>query len=452
MLTPLVLVALLAQAEASVPQAAATQSSAAVLTLKEAERRAEAGSPVLAAGRFGAEAAAARVDQAHAALLPQVLLTSGYRYGTGNRPYRIGTRPLPPAPNLLAQSPTTLYDYFSGSLTATQLLYDFGQTTEAWRSSRLSADGAAMDARAIRLAVVLDVRLAFFTALARRGLVEVAREDLANQNRHLAQVTELIAARVRPPIDLVQAKANVGAADLRRIGAENDYSLARADLERAMGGSPVSGDYELASDELPADATEDEASGELFERAASKRPEVASADLQIRAGERGLASIRGTYYPALHLVLSATDAGPFVYPYSFDSSNLRWNYSAGLVLTWPIFEGMRTVGRVREAEALIAQGRAHRTLVDVDLRLEIERARRTVGAAKAAVVVAEATFETARERLRLADERYKAGAGTALEVSDAQVGYASVAAGRVQARYDLAAARAQLAHAIGRSE
>ncbi len=443
MIAAALIVALGAQARAPAPP---------LLTLAEAERRAEARSPVLAAGLTSATAADARVDESRAGLLPQVLLSASYKYGTGNTPFRIGRQPLPPAPNVVGQSPTTLYDYLSATLTASQLLYDFGQTSEAWRGARLAAASATLDAKTIRLAVLLDVRLAFFNALARRELVRVAREDLDNQSRHLAQVTEMIQVKVRPPIDLVQARANVGAAELRLIGAENDYVLAKADLERAMGSLGAAGDYDVAAEDYPPVRGEADDLTTLTTQASATRPDIASADLQIGAGELGVAAVRGTYFPAFHLVLTASDAGPLDDPYPLTSYNLRWNYSVGVVLTWPMFEGLRTVGRTREARALVGVARANRDLVDITARLETERAQRTVGAAKTAVTVAAMTLDNARERLRLADERYKAGAGAALEVSDAQLAFTSASAGEVETRYQLAAARAQLIHALGRLE
>jgi outer membrane protein len=423
-----------------------------VLTLAEAERRGEARSPVLAAGLTNATAADARVDESRAGLLPQVLLSASYKYGTGNTPFRIGRQPLPPSPNVVGQSPTTLYDYLSATLTASQLLYDFGQTTETWRSSRLAAASVNLDAKTIRFAVLLDVRLAFFNALARRELVRVAREDLDNQNRHLVQVAEMIEVKVRPPIDLVAAKANVGASELRLIGAENDYVLARADLDRAMGDAGAAGDYDVAPEEYPPVPGETDDVVTLYAQASATRPDIASADLQIGAGELGVAAVQGSYFPAFHLVLTASDAGPLYDPYPLTSYNLRWNYSLGVVLTWPIFEGLRTVAKTREAQALVGIAKANRDLVDITARLETERAQRTVGAAKTAVTVAAMTLDNARERLRLAEERYRAGAGAALEVSDAQLAFTSASASEVATRYQLAAARAQLIHALGRAE
>jgi outer membrane protein len=262
----------------------------------------------------------------------------------------------------------------------------------------------------------------------------------------------MIQVKVRPPIDLVQAQANVGASELRLISAENDYALAKADLDRAMGNAGGVSPYDVAAEDYTPVRGEVDGIATLYAEATAARPDVASADLQIGAGELGVAAVRGTYFPSVHLVMTATDAGPMFDPYPFDSYNLRWNYSLGVVLTWPIFEGLRTVGRMREARALVGVAKANRDLVDVTARLETDRAQRTVGAAKTAVTVAAMTLDNAHERLRLADERYKAGAGTALELSDAQLFYTSASAAQVATRYQLAAARAQLLHALGRTE
>jgi outer membrane protein len=421
---------------------------AEMLTLREAERRATTGHPTVTLERWGAAAADARVVEARAALLPQVVLSANYHLATANRTIRIGTSAalaaLRPPPN------ASLWDYLTAGLTATQLLTDFGQSTEALRAARLLADSAALDARAARQAVLLDVRLAFFAARARRELVAVAREDVDNQRRHLAEVEGFVTVRMRPPIDLVQARAGVGAAELRLIAAENDYALARADLDRAMGGGPSVAGYDVTSEELPPVDGERAPGDALAAEAAAGRPDLASARRQVEAEDRALASARGAYAPALHLALGATDAGPMFTPGPFEARNLRWNYSAALVLSWPLFEGRRTVGRVREAEAMVGQAVARGALVDLGIRVEVERARRGVAAAQAAIAVAETTLENARQRLRLAEGRYQAGAAAALEVSDAQLMYVTSAADQVRARYDLSTARAQLLHALGR--
>jgi outer membrane protein len=265
-------------------------------------------------------------------------------------------------------------------------------------------------------------------------------------------VETLIKVQARPPIDLVQARAGVGAAQLRRIAAENELAQARAELCQAMGQPAWSADeFELADGELSPVTGENDGARELAAGAEAARPDLAGSVRAIEGAARALAGARGGFGPTFRLVLSATDAGPMLDPGPFDRGNLRWNYSAAMVMTWPIFEGGRTQAGVREADAGLQEARARHRLLALDVGVEVERARRGVAAGKASVEIAVLTLDNARERLRLAEGRYQAGVGTALEVSDAQLGESTAAAQAVQARYDLATARAQLLHALGQS-
>jgi len=70
--------------------------------------------------------------------------------------------------------------------------------------------------------------------------------------------------------------------------------------------------------------------------------------------------------------------------------------------------------------------------------------------ARASLVAAEEAATAAGERLRLAEGRYETGAGNAIELGDAQLGFTAGEAQQVQAAYNLASARARLLAALGR--
>jgi outer membrane protein len=80
----------------------------------------------------------------------------------------------------------------------------------------------------------------------------------------------------------------------------------------------------------------------------------------------------------------------------------------------------------------------------------VDQARLAVRASRSSLGASGEALEAARERLRLAEARYQAGAGSIIELGDAQVAMTSAAAQRVRAQYDLSAARAQLLRALGR--
>lgn len=419
---------------------------AQVLTLAEAERRATLHQPALAQAEHAARAGEARTIEARAALLPQVVSVGTYKISTANRPIRIGTLPwfaaLRPASN------SSLFDYLTASLTASQLLYDFGQSAGDWRASKELAEAGRQDARATLVDVILDVRASFFKAKAQEELVVVARENLENQRRHLREIEGFVEVKLRPAINLAQIRADVGAAELRLLLAENDFAVAKADLGRAMGDTSAQDD-ELAADEIPAVPEEEYPQERLEARALEQRPDIASLGHHIRSDEHALASARASFGPALHLSAAVTDVGPMFTPGPFETANLRWNYFGALTLTWPVFEGLRTIGRVREMQAVLDQDRAHRDLVSLGARVDVENARRTIAAAKSAIEVSDRVAESAAVRLRLAEARYTEAVGSVLELGDAQLGDVTAKVECVRARFALSISRAQLLHALG---
>src|SRR5437763_598181 len=139
--------------------------------------------PQLRQARAQTDAAEARVDEARAGLLPQVALNLNYQRATNNfAPTGGGTQGginATPSPSF------DTYNFFRNSLNASQLLWDFGQTWQRKKAARASADAQEDAERATQLAADLTIRSSFYTARATRDAVSVARETLANQNKHV---------------------------------------------------------------------------------------------------------------------------------------------------------------------------------------------------------------------------------------------------------------------------
>ncbi len=401
---------------------AAARAEAAPLTLDQAVATALANQPTLRAARAGTRAAEARVGQATAGLLPQAGLAGGVTRADGPRPATPGTT-------------------WSLGLSASQPLLDLG----AWyrtSASRASAGAAAEDERATRAEVVLSVRTAWFQASAARDLVAVAQETLANREAHLTQVQAFVKVGTRPEIDLAQARADRAQAVVALIGAQNDLATALAQLNQAMG---VTGpaDYPLAPAAVAALAGEEASLDDLLGEALGARPEVAS---QVRAREAQRATLRAawsTFAPTLNATGRLGWAGS-------DPPGLSESWSYGLSLDWSLFEGGRRRAQVQEAEAQLEALDAQDEALRQRIRLELEQARLGVRAARATLEADGEVVVNARERLRLAEGRYAAGLGSGLELNDAQVAVTNAAAQEVKARFTLAAARAQLARALGR--
>ena len=409
-----------------------------VVTLAQAERSALEQQPQMHVARSNTDIAEAQAGQARAPMLPQVNAQAGYTRETGNFAPRPGVVGASPGGSVFAQS----YDYWNFNVTGTQLIYDFGQTSQRYKAASFNVDVQRYGEQTIRLQVLLNVRTAYFNARAMKELVAVARETLDDQNKHLAQVQGQVQVGTQPPIALAQQKAACANAVVQVIQSQNNYETAKAQLNQAAG--IVAGtEYDVGDEEVAAPDDEDMPLEALVSKAVAARPEIATFSKQRESQEATLNSARGAYGPTLSALAGATDSG-------LQLNAMVPNWNAGLLLNWPIFQGGLTQAQIRQAEAGLAGIEAQKSLEVLSVRLQVDTARLTVKAAKATIGASQDALDSSREQLRLAEQRFATGVGNIIELNDAQVTYTTAAAQVVQARFGLASARAQLLAALGR--
>ena len=424
---------------------AADQAPKRVVTLAQAERAALEAQPQVRVARAATDLAEGQADQARSPLLPQVTGTAGYTRETGNFAARPGVVGGSPSGSLFSNS----YDLWSFGVTGTQLIYDFGQTSGRYRAADLNVEAQRYSEQSTRLQVVLNVRTAYFNARAMKELVAVAMETLDDQNKHLAQVQGQVTVGVQPPIALAQQKAACANAVVQLIQADNNYETSKAQLNQAAG--IVGGtDYDVGDEQVMAPEDEDQPLDTLAGKAIAARPEIATYVKQRESQEATLSSVKGGYGPTLSAAAGVTDTGENLTA-AQAQGGLVPNWNAGLLLNWPVYQGGLTKAQIRQAQAGLDSIDAQRAVEVLAVRLQVDTARLAVKAAKATIGASQDALDSAREQLRLAEQRFSTGVGNIIELNDAQVAYTTAAAQVVQARFSLASARAQLLAALGRT-
>ena len=134
---------------------------------------------------------------------------------------------------------------------------------------------------------------------------------------------------------------------------------------------------------------------------------------------------------------------------SMDLGDVDHGWITGVQVSWNIFDGLATKGRIMQATA-----QHERAIVDLDdtarrVELEVRVAWSDFIKADETLKSQEKVVEEAEEALRLASARSDAGTGTQLDVLSAQTALTQARTTQVQALHDFAAARARLERAVG---
>lgn len=433
-----------ARAEDASALVSRTPPAGRTITLREAIDLALRRHPSEEQARANVDVAAARVEEARAGYLPQLSASALYQRTTSNLVTRPGY------PSLAAQAavgnqnatwnPT--FNAYTFSASASQLIYDFGQTSERWRASESNVASAKSSERGVQVQVVTNVRRAYFLARAQKDLITVAADGLANQEKHLEQIDGLVESGMRPEIDRVTAQTNVANARVQLIAAQNAFALACATLDQAIGLSAAAG-YQPADDDMGPVPEENAALDRLLAIALADRPEVAAFEAQRRAQEHTISAAKGGYGPSLSAQAGLSEQGIAL-------DNLAPNWWVGALLSWPLLQGGATVGQVHEAQATLRSIVAQEETFKLGVRVDVENASLGVQAARATLEAARIALTNAQRQLELAESRYAVGMGSVIELGDSQVTETQAAAQEVNARYNLASARAALLGALGK--
>ncbi len=406
------------------------------LTLDAAIDLALRSHPSEAAARAAVDVASAHIEENRAPYLPQVIGTAQYQRMTYGPTHRPGV------PYNSTLSWTTTSDYFTFSGTASQLIYDFGQTSNRWGSAQASESAAAYSEHAVQVQIITNVRKAYFQARALRDLIDVAANTVANQEMHLQQIEVEVETGMRPEIDRVTGETSLANARVQLISAQNAFDLACATFNQTIGQSTATS-FEPGTEDMPPVLDEDAPLDRLLESALHDRPELASFAKQRQAQEKLIAAARGGYGPNLQAQASLSGTGVAL-------DNLGPNWWVGGLLTWPIYTGGLVPGQVAEAKANLRAINAQEDTFRLQVRIDVEQAALGVRAARATLGAASLALENAKRQLQLAESRYAAGMGGVIELSDAQVTQTQTAAQEISARFSLASARAALLGALGR--
>lgn len=349
-----------------------------------------------ATGSFDVAAAVARVAQARAqsriagaALLPGVTAFADADRQNG----------------LLVSNADSNNTGFDLGIAASYELDFWGRNRSVHDASVARLNASVFDRDTVTLTVTSDVASMWLQTVSLRERGSVARRTLATAQRILATIDSRRRAGAATALELAQQRGLAAAGKRTAAALEQQANDAEASLALLLGETPSRFHVVTTSlDDLRVPSS-----------LMTRRPDLASAEAQLRAAHADIAVARAAMLP------SVTLTGPV----GLGSERLRSLfdnpvYSVAAGLTAPIFNaGSLAAGRdlaVARQEELLAVYRKAIVAAFGDVELSLNAA----AGVDAQRIAQDEELAQARRALVLAESRYRAGAETLLVVLDAQ--------------------------------
>lgn len=418
---------------ASPPMTAPAQSPASgqTLTIEEAEAIAIKNNPQITVGKLRALEAHEFVREVRSALLPQASLNlTGIGADSGSR--------------LAAGYITSgrLFPRVAGGASVTQLITDFGRTTNLLSSSKFQAKAEDENAVATRQQIILAVDQAFYNALETKALLKVAQETGKARQTLVDQIQALTDAKLRSEIDLSFSKVDLARAKLLMLDSENGYQASLSTLSAILG-NPEQQEFNVV--EPVAQAVNPPAADPvpLIRQAMQLRPEILSLRNEVSAAEKFGRAEHDLWWPTV-TGLGVVGGAPIR-----DPNIPSWYGAAGVNVNIPVFTGFLYQARAKTADLATEVKRKRLQDLQDNVARDVRNGWLDTQKAYERLSVTQQLREQAQLSLELADARYKLGLGTIVEFSQAVLEQTDAQLQDTDAHYQYILSQIALAYEMG---
>lgn len=334
--------------------------------------------------------------------------------------------------NLIGQGNTDTL----GELSVSKSLFSWGKWDARNTAARYGVSMAEAQQERTYQDVTLGIARAYVNLWLREQIARANQETLTQADAHLKLTTDLEAHGKVAKVEVMRAQVNAATARDAQRRAARERDSARMRLNQAMGREPQLPIQ--VTDALPALITPASPASAPW----TQHPDWQRQNLSVDQSRALVKAAEAEKYPELFVQGAYTGEGVH--------DLTTWtNWNVGLALRLPILDGGRRHAAVDQAKASQAAAAAQLEATRQRLATEIADAQTTLADAEERLKDLASTTALAEQTLSISEERFRVGAGTALEVFDAQTALLQVKVAVSQATADVFQANVQLASALG---
>jgi outer membrane protein len=389
------------------------------LTIQDCISLAIENHPTLAQLKTSIQKSNVGVSSAYSSYFPSMDLSTGYRNVGSSFGEREGS--------------------YSTGIGLNYAIYEGGYRGAGVKAARARVGVAEEQYRQSEQELILEVEEAFFSILQKQEQIALV-EDAVKRRREDLVLINLKYESGRESLPAVkEAQANLLQAEYDRKRAEEELALARVTLNLLIGKprrSELSLEYRDEDTRFPSLET-------LIEEAKAERPELRVEKANTVALRAQVTQAKSSYLPRVSLSSSYQWQGN-------EFLEQRDNWSVGVSLSLPIFDGFSTRARVQDATLSLESQSQRIREMERQIEEEAEQAYSTWELAQRIIKVTETTLGAARDMYELTKLQYEQGLTSYFFLQDKESGLTQAENNRLDALFNVRVAAAKLAKAWGR--
>ena len=336
--------------------------------------------------------------------------------------------------------PYTFENYNSFSLSMP--VYSGGRLEAQRNAAKFQLQAADSSFDNAKQQIAWEVARAFYQVLQYKDIISVREEEINNLNTHLQNVQLQYEVGTVALSDVLSTNVQIANSKQALNSARANFQNAVANLNNIIG-LPVDSPVTIAEEFnfVPFDKSEEE----CLEFALNNRPDAKAAALNVKSSEETISQAKAGYRPKVNLVVQKYFSGE---KFLKDNHNAnRW--SAGLQMSWNIFDNNVTAAQVQLAKAQLKKAESISAQTLDAVKLDVHNAYTNLTVAQLNISITQDAVKQAQEQYLIAQVRYEEGVDTNLNVMDAQEKLTQAKTNFFAALYSYNTSRAQLFKAMG---
>lgn len=285
--------------------------------------------------------------------------------------------------------------------------------------------------------VVFQTIKLYYSVIEANQLLKVREEDVKQQKKNLETIEERNRLGSVTMADVYQQQVQYGNAELQMIQQKNNLETAKSNLLYYLNLDVLS-DYSysdvLTESELKILSSQIDTDynklNELVKNALENRKDYKAQKLTLNSYYNNLSIARSGYLPRLTGTL-----GYGSYANTFDNLFKSNNYSAGLTLSIPIFNGFSTQYQTEIASVDVMNYELQLSDTERLIKQNLQKTFLDLEAAKKGLLVSERNVKAAEENLKIEQEKYNLGAGKLLDVLIANTSFQNAKTNYINAQF-----------------